>query len=190
MVTTIAAEKFTQEVSERLGESRDAAEADKPQFQQESPVSPQTQTAVPPAVIPPPNAIRAMDKGRFASGLLLSSVGIACLLMIALGALQQANIAARFSMPIVACAAIMGIMMLGGGFGLMATAAAGFDDGEFDRLMEAGNISAAETSERFRRRADDSMSAPEPAHDRVRNVEPLNSTDDVGAGDVETQDVA
>jgi len=31
--------------------------------------------------------------------------------------------------------------MLGGGFGLMATAAPSLDDGEFDRLMEAGNIS-------------------------------------------------
>ena len=31
--------------------------------------------------------------------------------------------------------------MLGGGFGLMATAAPSLDNGEFDRLMEAGNIS-------------------------------------------------
>ena len=36
----------------------------------------------------------------------------------------------------------MGIMLLGGGFGLMATAAGSMDHGEFERLMEAGNISA------------------------------------------------
>lgn len=190
MVTTIDAEKVTPEVSERFGNAGHSEKADEQQVHEELPVRPQTKTAVPPAVIPPPRAIPTMDKGRFASGLLLSSVGIGCLLLIAVGTLQQAGIAERFSMPIVACAAIMGIMMLGGGFGLMATAAAGFDDGEFDRLMEAGNISAAETSERFSRRPKNSMSSPEPAQDVVRNVEPLNSTDKPDRSDVETQDVA
>ena len=35
-------------------------------------------------------------------------------------------------MPLVAISAIAGVMLLGGGFGLMATAVPGFDDGEFD----------------------------------------------------------
>ncbi len=190
MVTTIEAEKVTQEVSERFGNAVKAEQTEKRPLDEESPVRPQAKTAIPPAVIPPPRAIRAMDKGRFASGLLLSSVGIGCLLMIAVGTLQQADIAERFSMPIVACAAIMGIMMLGGGFGLMATAAAGFDDGEFDRLMEAGNISAAETAERFSRRPKNSMSSPERARDGGQNVETPNSMDDVDGGDAESQYVA
>jgi len=101
------------------------------------------QVAVPP-VEPPLISTPAMDKGRFVFGMLLSAAGIATLLFIAAGALQQSGIGDRFSMPIVACIATLGIMMLSCGFGLMATAAAGFDDGEFERLMDAGNISAVE----------------------------------------------
>ena len=48
-----------------------------------------------------------------------------------------------FTLVLVAIGVLTGVMMLGGGFGLMATAASGFDDGEFDRLIDAGNISAA-----------------------------------------------
>jgi len=106
------------------------------------PVLPKTQLAVPPAVIPPLTAGQSMDKGRFAFGLLLSSAGVAVMMTIAGGLLYDSGIAERFSLPIVAGAAIMGIMLLGGGFGLMATAAGSMDDGEFERLMEAGNISA------------------------------------------------
>lgn len=102
------------------------------------------QKAAPPSVEPPLVSTPTIDKGRFAFGMLLSAAGIATLLFIAAGALQQSGIAEQFSMPVVACTAILAIMMLGGGFGLMATAAAGFDDGEFERLMEAGNISAVE----------------------------------------------
>ena len=108
-----------------------------------APVPPKTQLAIPPAEIPPPMAGQAMDKGRFAFGLLLSSAGVAVMMTIAGGLLYDSGIAERFSLPIVAGAAIMGIMLLGGGFGLMATAAGSMDDGEFERLMEAGNISAA-----------------------------------------------
>ena len=44
-------------------------------------------------------------------------------------------------------ALVMGIMLAGGGFGLMANAAGSMEDGEFERLMEAGNISAAAPDE-------------------------------------------
>ena len=43
--------------------------------------------------------------------------------------------AVGFPLLIVAIFAIIGIMLLGGGFGLMATATPGLDDGEFNRLM-------------------------------------------------------
>ncbi len=98
----------------------------------------QTTVAV---VIPPPSAIKTLNKGRFATGLLLSSSGVGLLLFVAVGMLQQFGLNGWFSLPIVAITAIGGIMMLGGGFGLMATAAPSLDDGEFERLMEAGNIS-------------------------------------------------
>jgi|GEM_PF-4582529 len=188
MIATLEAEEVAKEVSLRSGNAGNAEQTVKRSVQDELPFHPpRTQTGVPPAVIPPPNAIRAMDKGRFASGLLLSSVGIGCLLMIAVGTLQQSDIAERFSMPIVACAAIMGIMMLGGGFGLMATAAAGFDDREFDRLLEAGNISAAETSERFSRQPEQTTDVAEAA--KAPDSAPSSSLDDVDSVDLHSKDV-
>lgn len=94
-----------------------------------------------PAVIPTPPPIKPLEKGRFAMGLLLSSGGITLLLFVAMGMLQQIGLNGWVSLPLIALTSIGGVMMLGGGFGLMATAAPGFDDGEFERLMEAGNIS-------------------------------------------------
>ena len=82
-----------------------------------------------------------MDKGRFFFGMLLSSAGVGLLLFVAVGIVQQFGAGGRFSLPLVAVTAIAGVMMLGGGFGVMATASGGLDDGEFERLMEAGNIS-------------------------------------------------
>ena len=38
-------------------------------------------------------------------------------------------------------------MLVGGGFGVMATSSSGFDEAEFDRLATAGNISAVSQSE-------------------------------------------
>lgn len=99
------------------------------------------QPAGPPAVTRPPSDLKTMDKGRFFFGMLLSSAGVGLLLLVAVGTVQQLGAGGRFSLPVVAVTAIAGVMMLGGGFGVMATASAGLDDGEFERLMEAGNIS-------------------------------------------------
>ncbi|MEZ6062159.1 MAG: hypothetical protein R3C19_17610 [Planctomycetaceae bacterium] len=82
---------------------------------------------------------RKLQKRRFATGLLLSMAGMATILLVAVGGLQDAGLRGRISMPAIALCVIVGVMMLGGGFGLMATAAPGFDDEEFDRLMRAGD---------------------------------------------------
>ena len=90
----------------------------------------------------PPAPAPRMKKDRFAVGLLLSSAGIGVLLMVAIGMLQQLGASGQYSLPVIVITAVVGIMMLGGGFGLMATASGSFDDGEFECLMEAGNISS------------------------------------------------
>ncbi|MEZ6132860.1 MAG: hypothetical protein R3C59_29680 [Planctomycetaceae bacterium] len=92
-----------------------------------------------PAVTPPPCPARPMNKRRFATGLLFATSGIALMLTVALGALQSAGANGRLSLPAVAVCMIIGLMLLGGGFGVMATAAATFDDAEFDRLMHASD---------------------------------------------------
>lgn len=47
-------------------------------------------------------------------------------------------------MSLVALSVLFGVIMLGGGFGVMVTASAGFDDEEFEQLLHVGNISASE----------------------------------------------
>jgi len=86
---------------------------------------------------------KPLQKRRFGSGLLLSFAGMATVLIVAVGGLQDVGVRGRISMPAVALSVIAGVMMLGGGFGLMATAAPGFDDDEFDRLMRAGDAGNA-----------------------------------------------
>jgi hypothetical protein len=81
-----------------------------------------------------------MKKCRFMAGLTLSTCGVATMLMVAAGTLQHLGINGRLSLPAVGICMIIGLMLLGGGFGIMATSSATFDDHEFDRLMEAGNL--------------------------------------------------
>jgi hypothetical protein len=85
-------------------------------------------------------AARPMKKCRFLAGLILSTCGVATMLMVAAGTLQNLGINGRMSLPAVGLCMIVGLMLLGGGFGIMATSAATFDDHEFDRLMESGNL--------------------------------------------------
>ena len=97
--------------------------------------------AVPPTANPPRSQPKTMDKGRYAFGLLLSFLGVSLLLFVAVGMMQQFGTDGWSSLPLVAFTAIAGLMMLSGGFVVMATAAASLDDGEYERLIEAGNIS-------------------------------------------------
>ena len=81
---------------------------------------------------------------RFVVGLTLTTVGVSLILWVAIRMLDVHYLGGRFALALVAIVVMSSVMMLGGGFGLMATAAAGFDDNEFDRLIRSGNISAAE----------------------------------------------
>ncbi len=83
---------------------------------------------------------RPMQKARFVWGLFLSASGMGLMLVVAAGALHGAGVNGRLSLPVVGLCMIIGLMLLGGGFGIMATASPTFDDDEFDRLMQAGDI--------------------------------------------------
>ena len=90
----------------------------------------------------PPRALKPL---RFAFGMLLTGCGMSMILLIGIRMIEVRLIGGDFAMPLVAMGALTGVMLLGGGFGIMATSSSGFDEGEFDRLAEAGNISALET---------------------------------------------
>ncbi len=110
------------------------------------------------------------------------------MLMVAAGTLQNLGINGRLSLPAVGLCMIVGLMLLGGGFGIMATSAATFDDHEFDRLMEAGNLPMPTPSGNSRvvevshsdnvevRAADDLRSRPETDNDFV-SVSPVHPSE-------------
>ena len=52
------------------------------------------------------------------------------------------------STTLIGISALSGVLLLGMGFGVMATSSSGFDEEEFDRLATAGNISSVGQSER------------------------------------------
>lgn len=86
---------------------------------------------------------RPMQKSRFLAGLLFSGLGLSLMLAVAVGALQDFGLSGRFSLPAVGGCMVIGLMLVGGGFGMMATAAPRFDDDEFDRLVQADNNAEA-----------------------------------------------
>lgn len=90
------------------------------------------------------NSARPMQKRRFLMGLVFSAAGIGLMLVVAAGAVQDAGFHGRLSLPVVGFCMIIGLMLLGGGFGVMATAAPTFDDNEFDRLVQAGESGVSE----------------------------------------------
>lgn len=95
---------------------------------------------------------RKLQLGRFVIGMLLSSIGISTILLVGINLVHISRVRNEFALPIVGGSVVAGIMLLGGGFGLMATSAAGFDEEEFDRLMASGPARAVEVSnstERF-----------------------------------------
>lgn len=79
---------------------------------------------------------------RFASGLCLTTFGMGMVLLVGVRMLEVQQVGGDFALLIVAGGVLTGVTLLGGGFGLMATASSGFDEQEFDRLTRAGNISA------------------------------------------------
>ncbi len=80
---------------------------------------------------------------RFLAGLLLSTSGIASILIVASSTLRLHQLGKEIALPIVAAGVLLGILLLGGGFGVMAAAAGSCDESEFDRLMNADGNQAA-----------------------------------------------
>lgn len=84
--------------------------------------------------------IRAMRPVRFAMGAMISATGVGMILSVAFGMFQIRKFGGDMSLLIVGFVVLLGVMFLGGGFGVMATSSAGFDESEFDRLSIAGNL--------------------------------------------------
>jgi hypothetical protein len=94
-----------------------------------------------------PAETRRMQPLQFACGVLVTTAGMGLILLIGIKTLEVSQIAGDFALGLVAVGILTGVTLLGGGFGLMATASGGFDEREFDQLIEAGNISAVAPNE-------------------------------------------
>lgn len=96
---------------------------------------------------------------RFATGLCLTTFGMGMVLFVGVRMLEVQQVGGDFALLIVAGSVLTGVTLLGGGFGLMATASSGFDEQEFDRLARAGNISAVVMSTETTSNNSDEMAA-------------------------------
>ena len=90
----------------------------------------------------PPRPLKPL---RFAVGMLLTGCGMAMILLIGIRLIEVRLTGGDLVMPLVVVGVLTGVILLGSGFALMASSSSGFDEDEFDRLAEAGNISAFET---------------------------------------------
>lgn len=91
--------------------------------------------------------IRMFRAFRFVVGMLSTAGGAALILGIGVFVDEIRDAGGDFTLPLVGILALVGVMLLGGGFGVMATSSSGFDEDEFDRLATAGNISAVPVRE-------------------------------------------
>jgi len=94
------------------------------------------------------SSVRKFKPARFATGLLCTTCGMAMILGVGVRVIEMRQFGEDLAMPLVAFCVISGVMLLGGGFGIMATSSSGFDEAEFDRLATAGNISAVSNAKR------------------------------------------
>lgn len=90
---------------------------------------------------------RQFQPVRFAIGLMCTASGVALILGIGLRIIEIQNVNRDVSTPLIAICVLTGVILLSGGFGVMATSSSGFDDAEFDRLAAADNISAVHRSD-------------------------------------------
>lgn len=95
-----------------------------------------------------PKTVKQFQPLRFAVGLCCTSTGVAVIMGVGLRVVEMHDISQDFAIPLVAVCVLTGVMLLGGGFGVMATSSSGFDEAEFDRLATAGNISAVSQYDR------------------------------------------
>lgn len=116
----------------------------------------------------PSNGPTPMRIKRFLFGMLIAAGGIALMLIVAFGMLQGWGVNKNLSLPAIGLCMILGLMMLGGGFGVMATAAGTFDDDEFDRLM-AGEKRVLEDGEQERNSGLPRLHKVPPIASRVKN---------------------
>jgi hypothetical protein len=79
---------------------------------------------------------RSFRPVRFASGLAITTAGMSAFLLVGIRIMELRALAGDFVLPLVGVTVLVGIVLLGGGFGLMATAAAGFDEREFEQSIE------------------------------------------------------
>ena len=77
--------------------------------------------------------------------MLLTGCGMAMILLIGIRLIEVRLTGGGLVMPLVVVGWLTGVILLGSGFAIMASSSSGFDEDEFDRLAEAGNISAFET---------------------------------------------
>ncbi|MCA9036471.1 MAG: hypothetical protein KDA91_15155 [Planctomycetaceae bacterium] len=67
---------------------------------------------------------------RFLAGLMLTALGVMSILLVGVSLIHVRRVGTEMALPIVGVAVLIGIMLLGGGFGLMATASAMPTDGD------------------------------------------------------------
>ncbi|MEP3479676.1 MAG: hypothetical protein ABJZ55_10545 [Fuerstiella sp.] len=78
---------------------------------------------------------RPFKPRQFLFGLALSTGGMGLMLFVAAGALHDAGAGGAVSLPATGLCMILGLMLLGGGFGQMAISSPSFDDSEFQRML-------------------------------------------------------
>jgi hypothetical protein len=129
----------------------------------------------------PNPAARPMQIRRFIFGLLLSTLGLGGMLLVAVSAFRGGRFAGDLSLPAIGLSMIAGLMLLGGGFGIMATASPTFDDQEFERLVQLGEQGLP-------------VSQPYPEDEdrtlQVEDGEPQNVASDRSANATKMQDTA
>ena len=78
---------------------------------------------------------RPFKPRQFLFGLALSTGGMGLMLFVAAGVLHDAGAGGAVSLPATGLCMILGLMLLGGGFGQMAISSPSFDDSEFQRML-------------------------------------------------------
>ena len=73
---------------------------------------------------------------RFTVGLLLTSMGITAILLVGFSLIHVRNFGTDLALPVVGLSVLVGILLLGGGFGLMATSGARIDTVEFNTSFD------------------------------------------------------
>lgn len=78
---------------------------------------------------------RPFKPQQFLFGMALSAGGVGLMLFVAAGALHDVGAGGAISLPATGLCMILGLMLLGGGFGQMAVSSPRFDDTEFQRML-------------------------------------------------------